>query len=92
MKRRQFVTGMAAAAGVAACSQEPTEAGVSAASQETFDWNLVTSWPPGLPGLGVGVENLARRIELASNGRLKIKVYAGGEHPHQAQQPKELKI
>jgi TRAP-type mannitol/chloroaromatic compound transport system substrate-binding protein len=32
-----------------------------------------------LPGLGIGVDNLAERIEKASNGRLKIKVYAGGE-------------
>ena len=80
MKRRHVVTGMAAAAGMAACSRESavSDGGV-AASQETFEWNLVTSWPPGLPGLGVGVENLARRIEIASNGRLKIRVYAGGE-------------
>jgi len=80
MKRRQFVTGMAAAAGVAACSQESnTATGDGATSQQTFEWNLATSWPPGLPGLGIGVENLARRIDLASNGRLKIKVFAGGE-------------
>jgi TRAP-type mannitol/chloroaromatic compound transport system substrate-binding protein len=80
MKRRQFVTGMAAAAGAAACSTE-TPSGDSTANgaRETFEWNLVTSWPPGLPGLGVGVENLAERIEKASDGRLKIKVYAGGE-------------
>jgi len=80
MKRRQFVTGMALATGAAACSRQPGECGDGpAASAETFEWNLVTSWPPGLPGLGVGVENLARRIEEASAGRLKIKVYAGGE-------------
>lgn len=80
MKRRQFVTGMAAAAGVAACSQESAECvDGAAAAPETFEWNLVTSWPPGLPGLGIGVQNLADRIEKASNGRLKIKVYAGGE-------------
>ena len=79
MKRRAFVTGMAAA-GVGACSQGSQEcADGVATSQETFEWNLVTSWPPGLPGLGVGVENLARRIGEASNGRLQIKVFAGGE-------------
>jgi TRAP-type mannitol/chloroaromatic compound transport system substrate-binding protein len=80
MKRRQFVTGMAAATGVAACSREPAgcESG-AATSAETFEWNLVTSWPPGLPGLGVGVQNLADRIGEASNGRLTIKVFAGGE-------------
>ena len=80
MKRRQFVTGMAAAAGAAACSTEaPPGDSVAASARETFEWNLVTSWPPGLPGLGIGVDNLAERIEAASNGRLKIKVYAGGE-------------
>jgi len=80
MKRRQFVTGMAAAAGVASCAQGSTEcAEGTLVSQESFEWNLVTSWPPGLPGLGTGVENLAERIEKASNGRLKIKIYAGGE-------------
>jgi TRAP-type mannitol/chloroaromatic compound transport system substrate-binding protein len=80
MKRRQFVTGMAAAAGAAACSTEtPSGDSAAASAPETFEWNLVTSWPPGLPGLGVGVDNLAERIEAASNGRLKIKVYSGGE-------------
>jgi TRAP-type mannitol/chloroaromatic compound transport system substrate-binding protein len=80
MKRRQFVTGAAAAAGIAACSSGQNDCATGpAGSQETFEWNLVTSWPPGLPGLGVGVENLAKRISAASGGRLKIKVYAGGE-------------
>lgn len=80
MKRRQFVTGLAAAAGTASCTQEATNAGnASAAKRETFEWNMVTSWPKGLPGVGVGVENIARRIDIASNGRLKIKVFAGGE-------------
>ncbi len=66
------------AAGVTACSREPGEA-VADRSAERFQWNLVTSWPPGLPGLGVGAENLALRIERASAGRLTIKVFAGGE-------------
>jgi len=80
MKRRKFVTGMAAAAGVAACSNDTTESPEgTAAPQETFEWNLVTSWPPGLPGLGTGVEHLAKRIEAATAGRLKIKIFAGGE-------------
>lgn len=78
MKRRDFVGGLALAAGVTACSREPGEA-VADRSAERFQWNLVTSWPPGLPGLGVGAENLARRIERASAGRLTIKVFAGGE-------------
>ena len=80
MKRRHFVTGLAAAAGVTACAQDSADcAADGTASGKTFNWNLVTSWPPGLPGLGVGVQNLADRINRASNGRLKIKVFAGGE-------------
>ena len=80
MKRRDFVGGLAIAAGVAACSQEQADCDAGEDhSAETFEWNLVTSWPPRLPGLGIGADNLAERIGKASNGRLKIKVYAGGE-------------
>jgi TRAP-type mannitol/chloroaromatic compound transport system substrate-binding protein len=80
MKRRDFVSGLGLAAGVTACGQEQADCGpVAGISAETFEWNLVTSWPPGLPGLGVGVEHIAERIDRATNGRLKIKVFAGGE-------------
>ena len=80
MKRRQFVGGLAAAASVAACSQESADCEVTAGeSSQTFEWSCVTSWPPKFPGLGIAVDNLAARINAASNGRLKIKVYGGGE-------------
>ncbi|MDX1482042.1 MAG: TRAP transporter substrate-binding protein [Woeseiaceae bacterium] len=78
IKRRQFVGGLAMAAGAAACAGGD-DAPESARSGERFEWNMVTSWPPGLPGLGVGVENFVRRIETASAGRLRIKIFAGGE-------------
>ena len=80
MKRREFVGGVVAAAGLSGCSKP--EAGCNtdtSASTETFQWSCVTSWPPRFPGLGMAVENLARRLERASAGRLKIKVYGGGE-------------
>ena len=80
MKRRDFVGGMALAAGLTACAGDERSAGVqTTASAETFEWNIVTSWPPGLPGLGQGVERFVERIEAASAGRLKIKIFAGGE-------------
>ena len=79
MKRRQFVGGLAAAAGIAACSSEAPDCEGQGTSAETFEWSCVTSWPPKYPGLGIAVDNLAERIEAASNGRLKIKVYGGGE-------------
>ena len=81
MKRRQFVGGLAAAAGLAACAGKDKEcAGGSAASGgETFEWSCVTSWPPNFPGLGMAPANVARRVEAASAGRLRIKVYGAGE-------------
>ncbi len=80
MKRREFVGGLALAAGLTACAKEQVDCGPGAdQSAKMFEWNMVTSWPPGLPGLGVGAENLAKQITKASDGRLKIKVYAGGE-------------
>ena len=80
MKRRQFVGGLAAAAGIAACAKQEANSGAApATSQETFEWSLVTSWPPKYPGLGTAPENFARWVETATSGRLKIKIYAAGE-------------
>ena len=81
MKRREFVGGLAAAAGVAACapSEPACEGDVRAGGGEHFEWSCVTSWPPRFPGLGMAPENLARRVEIATAGRLRIKVYGAGE-------------
>lgn len=78
MKRREFVGGVAAAATLTACAKQDSECEV-AVDQETFQWSCVTSWPPKFPGLGLAPENLAARVEAASSGRLKIKVYGAGE-------------
>jgi TRAP-type mannitol/chloroaromatic compound transport system substrate-binding protein len=80
IKRRSFMTGLALATGVTACDRERAVTGDDGNHYDrTFEWNMVTSWPPGLPGVGTGATNLARRVERASNGRLKVKVFAGGE-------------
>ena len=80
MKRRQFVGGLAAAAGLAACAKQETDCGPGGSeAQQTFEWSLVTSWPPKLPGLGTGAENVAKWIGEASGGRLTVKVFAAGE-------------
>ena len=80
MKRRQFVGGLAAAASIAACAKQD-EGAAAGASQfsESFDWSIATWWPPKFPGLGIAVDNLADRIDRASGGRHKLKVYAAGE-------------
>ena len=79
MKRRQFVGGLAAAAGLTACTGQPGDCDAGATSRATFDWSMATSWPPGLPGLGTGAQNLADRVTRASGNRLNIKVYSAGE-------------
>jgi len=80
MKRRQFVGGLAAAATLSACAKEQASCGPDdATGQQTFEWSCVTSWPPRFPGLGMAPENLATRVEAASAGRLKIKIYGAGE-------------
>jgi TRAP-type mannitol/chloroaromatic compound transport system substrate-binding protein len=45
----------------------------------TFEWKITTTWPPNFPVVGEGCNHLARWIEEMSGGRLKIKVYGGGE-------------
>ena len=50
-----------------------------ALSQSRIEWRMVTTWPKNFPGLGVGAENLARRINTMSAGRLTVKVFSAGE-------------
>ena len=45
---------------------------------DVIEWKLVTTWPKGLPGLGAAPENFARRVNEASGGRLRIKVFGAG--------------
>jgi TRAP-type mannitol/chloroaromatic compound transport system substrate-binding protein len=50
-----------------------------ALSQSRIEWRMVTTWPKNFPGLGVGAENLARRINTMSGGRLTVRVFSAGE-------------
>jgi len=43
------------------------------------EYKMVTSWPKDAPGLGTAAERFARTVEKASEGRIKIKVFAAGE-------------
>ena len=53
--------------------------GTPALSQNKLQWRMVTTWPKNFPGLGVGAENLAKRINDMAGGRLTVKVYSAGE-------------
>ncbi len=82
MRRRAFVRG-AAAGGLAgalmsSCSRQSPSSGRTS-EQETFQWSMVTSWPPNFPAFGSSALRLARTLERNSNNRLTVRVYAGGE-------------
>lgn len=75
MQRRSFIKTLGAgAAGVAAAPFVST-----AKAQETITWNMVTSWPKNFPALGTGANEFAKRIEVLSGGRMRIRVHGAGE-------------
>jgi len=60
----------------------PADNSSSSAAVDTskvYRWKMVTTWPPGFPVLQEGAERFAANLKAMSNGRLDIKVYAGGE-------------
>lgn len=76
MERREFLRG-ATIAGVAGAAASALPA--PAIASGIIEWRMVHSWPKGLPGVGVGAERLAQRIEAMTDGRLRIRVFAAGE-------------
>ena len=66
---------------LAACTDQapPSNSSQQADKNQSFEWKMVTTWPPGFPVLQKGAERFADNIRVMSNGRLNIKVYAGGE-------------
>ncbi len=77
MKRRDFLkkAGLGTAAAAAATAIGPSR--VRAA--KTYNWKMVTTWTPNLPVLQTGAEQFAKRLAEATDGRIKIQVFAAGE-------------
>jgi len=50
-----------------------------ASAQAPRTLRMVTSWPKNLPGPGVTAERLAKRIEIATGGRIAVRIFAAGE-------------
>ena len=76
--RRSLLKGTAiagAAVAAAAASNFPAPA----ISQGKMQLKLATSWPKQFPGLGTGAQRLADRITNATEGRIEVKHYGGGE-------------
>lgn len=76
MKRRTFLTSAAAATAGSAVTVGQT---APAYAQGKRKLKMVTTWPKKFPGLGTRAEQLAKDIAAATDGRLKIKVYAANE-------------
>ena len=60
-------------------NQEKNLSGSVDTSKQKFEWKMVTTWPKNYPGLGLGAENFAKKVEAMSAGRLKIKVFGAGQ-------------
>ncbi len=78
---RTFIISMVALL-LVACGPEDSAINTQSSTidnNKTFQWKMVTTWPPGFPVLQEGAERFADNIKAMSNGRLEIKVYAGGE-------------
>lgn len=52
---------------------------VSMQNGRTYDWKMVTTWPPNFPIIGEACNKLVDLIKTLSNSRIKIRVYGGGE-------------
>ncbi|MBN2233185.1 MAG: TRAP transporter substrate-binding protein [Deltaproteobacteria bacterium] len=78
MERRSFIkkagAGIAAAVG-AGLALRPRRARAA----KTYNWKMVTTWPPHFPVLGESADLIAEWVEEMSDGRIKITVYGGGE-------------
>lgn len=92
MKRSDFIKkGVSGVAGLAIASSGcrppgwdakkaiQSEVGDQVKSEEVIQWSMVTTWPPNFPVLHEGCQKFADMVEIMSGGRLKIKVYGGGE-------------
>jgi len=60
-------------------SNETSQTTSPSPSAKTFQWKMVTTWPPNFPIFQDGVTQFTKDLEQMSNGRLKIQVFAGGE-------------
>lgn len=46
---------------------------------QQYEWKLVTTWPPNFPIMGDTCTYFAKLVDEMSGGRMKIRVFGGGE-------------
>lgn len=78
---RRAVLGGAAASGLglAGASAAALSAPAIVQTQPEIRWRCASSFPKSLDAIYGGGEETARRVAAATDGRFKIRVYAGGE-------------
>jgi TRAP-type mannitol/chloroaromatic compound transport system substrate-binding protein len=85
IKRKDFLKGLAIGALAAPFAiraltgSSRAQSGPAILSGEKYQWKMVTTWPPNFPVLGEGCNLFAQWVEEMSGGRMKIRVYGGGE-------------
>jgi TRAP-type mannitol/chloroaromatic compound transport system substrate-binding protein len=79
MKRRSFLKGAALSGAAVTAAATTSSFPTPAISQGLKEWKMVMSWPLNAPGSGTQGQAIARRIEMMSEGKIKVKVYGGGE-------------
>ncbi len=83
VNRRNIIgAGLLGVAGGAAAFLNPTSAAspnAPAIIRNRRKFNMVTTWPKGLPGLGRAAERVAERVAAMTDGAMEIKVFAAGE-------------
>ncbi|MGF1461622.1 MAG: TRAP transporter substrate-binding protein [Maricaulaceae bacterium] len=86
MDRRALLksAGLAAAAGLAACSPAAPQEGSSPAApavqtRQKRELRMVTTWPKNYPGLGVMAERTAEMVGKLTDGALTVRVFGAGE-------------
>lgn len=83
INRRNIVgAGLLGVAGAAAAFANPEDAKILAPAKinrSRRKFNMVTTWPKGLPGLGRAAERVSERVYAMSDGLMEIKVFAAGE-------------
>jgi TRAP-type mannitol/chloroaromatic compound transport system substrate-binding protein len=81
LKRRDFIKKVPLAGGafLAGCASPQQNNAPAVHTGKTYEWKMVTTWPPHFPILGETADHLAQWINTMSQGRLKIQVYGGGE-------------
>jgi len=78
MQRRKFISAaLAGAGGIGAATSFPAPA--IAQSMPAVNWRMASSFPKSLDTIFGVSERIARRVEEATDGKFKIRVFAAGE-------------